>query len=335
MIVLQINPATRKAFFSRSRADLQRAALWAIWLYACVQVSAFAEALAEPASLAPPASAAYRRSDGAIALVGYNDMQEMLEALSARYTQLHPTLRFALELKGTRTGPPALAAGTAALAPMGAEFSPLEIADYRAVTGSEPVAIRIAHASLDPRALSGPLAILVHRSHPLAALTVTEVAEIFSGKNRALGLIPVGLKPETALGLYFKNKVLGEADFASDFVSLGQSRDVVKWVEEHPGAIGFAAAVRASDKVKFLALAARTGAPGVELNPENLVAGRYPLDRHLLMYARVPLEPWVRDFLGFILSPEGQRIVAAGHLGYLPLGIAEVEAQRAQLNLTP
>jgi len=321
--------------YTRSRADRQRTALWATWLYACVQVSAFADELAEPAPLAPSASAAYLRSDGAIALVGYNDMQEMLESLSARYTQLHPTLRFALELKGTRTGPPALAAGTAALAPMGAEFSPRELADYRAVTGREPVAIRIAHASLDPRALSGPLAILVHSSHPLAALTVAEVAEIFSGKNRALGLIPVGLKPETALGLFFKKKVLGEASFSSDFIGLSQSRDVVKWVEEHPGAIGFAAAVRASDKVKILALAARTGAPSVELNPENLIAGRYPLDRHLLMYARAPLEPWVRDFLDFILSVEGQRAIAKGHLGYLPLGVAEVENERAQLHLGP
>ena len=300
MIVTPTHPPMIKRLFTRSRADLHCAALWALWFYAGVQASAFAEGLAKPPPLEPSASATYRRSDGAIALVGYNDMQEMLGALTARYTELHPTLRFTLELKGTRTGPPALAAGTAALAPMGAEFSPREIADYRGVTGGEPVAIRIAHASLDPRALSGPLAILVHPSHPLATLTLSEVAEIFSGKNRALGLIPVGLKPETALGLYFKKKVLGEADFATDFVALGQSREVVKWVEEHPGAIGFAAAVRASDKVKFIALAARTGAPGVELNPENLVAGRYPLDRHLLMYARVPLEPWVRNFFGFI-----------------------------------
>ena len=324
-----------KRLFARGRVDFQRVALWVLWLHACVQAPAFAEAMSKPPPLEPSAGAAYRRSDGAIALVGYNDMQEMLVALTARYTEQHPTLHFALELKGTRTGPPALAAGTAALAPMGAEFSPREITDYRRVTGGEPVAIRIAHASLDPRALSGPLAILVHRSHPLAALTLSEVADIFSGKNRALGLIPIGLKPETALGLYFKKKVLGESDFASDFVALGQSRDVVKWVEEHPSAIGFAAAVRASDKVKILALAAGAGAPIIELNPENLIAGQYPLDRHLLMYARVPLEPWVRDFLGFILSIEGQRIIATGQLGYLPLGATEVKSERAQLHRVP
>ena len=56
---------------------------------------------------------------------------------------------------------------------MGADFSDHELADYRAATGGAPVAFRIAHASIGPRALSGPLAIFVRADNPLTSLTLT------------------------------------------------------------------------------------------------------------------------------------------------------------------
>src|SRR5438270_13639442 len=115
-----------------------------------------------------------------IRIVGYNDMAEMLQAFDARFATEHPGVRFALELKGTRTAPPALAAGTSALAPMGAEFSAEELAGYRAATGGEPIEFRIAHASLSRKALSGPLAIIVRADDPRVSLTLPEVAAIFS-----------------------------------------------------------------------------------------------------------------------------------------------------------
>jgi phosphate transport system substrate-binding protein len=285
----------------------------------------------EAPSLAPPRNAAYLAPDGAIALVGYNDMAEMLGALTAGFAARHPGFSFAPDLKGTRTAPPALAAGRSALAPMGAEFSPRELADYRAATGGEPLVVRVAHASLNPRALSGPLAIFVHRSNPLAALTMAEVAAIFTGSDRARGLRPCGLNPDAALGLFFRGRALGGRPLAAEFTGFAQSADVVKHVGQDPRAIGFAAAMRSSAEVKILALAPREGGAPVALTEESLIAGRYPLDRHLLIGARRPLEPWVREFLGFVLSRDGQQLIAAGTLGYLPLSAGDAAAERAKL----
>jgi len=64
-----------------------------------------------------PRGARYLTADGAIGVVGYNDMQEMMQALTDRFAADHPGFKFALTLKGTRTGPPALAQGTTAFAP--------------------------------------------------------------------------------------------------------------------------------------------------------------------------------------------------------------------------
>src|SRR6202030_1706525 len=82
-----------------------------------------------------PPAASYVTPTGAIAIIGYNDMQEMLAALCARFTATHPDCDFALDLKGTRTAPPALASGRSLFAPMGAGFSERELADHRAAIG--------------------------------------------------------------------------------------------------------------------------------------------------------------------------------------------------------
>ena len=61
----------------------------------------------------------------------------------------------------------------------------------------------------------------------------------------------------------------------------------------------------------------------------------YPLVRSIYIYLNrkpgTPVEPKLREFLRFILSREGQAIVADGS-GFLSLPAAEVEIQRAKLN---
>jgi len=299
------------------------------WLVLLLVMSMLVAAPVDPVSQAgakqpilPPVRAEYLTASGAIAIVGYNDMAEMLTALTAHFANEHPGFVFALDLKGTRTAPPALASGR-------------ELADFCAATGGKPLAIRVAHASLDPRALSGPLAIFVHRSNPLTSLTFDEVAAIFSGADQSRGLRPTGLGPETALGLFFRQQVLGTQEFSDDFSGMLQSADVVKRVGADEHAIGFAAAMRATPGVKILALSPRAGEAPIALSAENLSAGRYPLDRHLLIYARQPLEPWVREFLAFAVSSVGQQIVGRGTLGYLPLNASDAATELGKIRTAP
>lgn len=284
----------------------------------------------QPNPVSVPAGASYVTPDGAVSIVGYNDMEEMLDMIGNRFAAKHPGVNFALNLKGTRTAPAALMRGESAFAPMGAEFSEQDLAAYRVATGHEPLRFRVAHCSLDPAALSGPLAILVHASNPRTSITLEEAAEIFSGKDTH-GLQPRGLSADTALGIFFRRRLLGGGNFGAGFEGFRQSRDVVEAVASNPHAIGFAAAMRAMPGVKVLALARKEGEPPVALNDATLRAGNYPLDRFLLIYARQPVDPFVREYLRFVLSREGQEVVARGRLGYLPLNDVELAAERAKL----
>ena len=275
----------------------------------------------------------------AVEVVGYNDMRDILEPMRARFEALHPGLRMRLDLPGTRYAPAALAEGRSAFAPMGAEFTPQQLALYRSVVGADPVAIRIAHASLDPRALSGPLAVFVHRDNPLGSLTLPQLSRIFTGKAITWGdlglagpwqerpLHAVGMKPDTALAYAFQDRVLGGRAYGPGIEGFPQSVDVVERVAADALAIGFAAAMRETPGVKSLAL----GEPPVALTVDSLQSGRWPLDRYLLIYVRPPVAPHVRAFVRFALSREGQAIVAASPQGYLPLTAAQAADERAKL----
>lgn len=306
-----------------------------------------------PAIGSSAASVPYLTANGAISIVGYNDMREMLESLDALFERTDPGTRFLLTLKGTRTAPAALAAGRSLFAPMGAAFSPDELAAYRREVGSDPIAFRIAHDSLDPRARSAPLAIFVPAANPLPRLDFAQLKRIFAaggaelrwgqlGVEGALADRPVhpyGLAASAALGRFMCRHALAGQPFDKQFRGLSESADVVREVGNDPLGIGFAALNRATPAVRIVPLSRRPGerpSPGTR---SDLISGRYPLDRYLLIYVRVPprghLDPIARDYLRLALSPEGQRAIASGHLGYLPLGAAEASAERAKLEALP
>lgn len=276
-------------------------------------------------------------------VVGYNDMRDLLEPIVAMFTAAHPGVRFKLVLPGTRFAPAALAKGESAFAPMGAEFTPPQLAEYRALQSADPIAFRVAHASLDPRALSGPLAIFVHRDNPLASLTLERIARAFAGEARTWGDLGLGsewkerevkaygLASGTALSYAFKSAAMGARSIGSRMTGLPQSAEVVQRVSGDPLAIGFAAAMRATGAARVLSIARRAGDDPVAPTEESIVAGRYPLDRFLLIYAPRPLTPLAREFLRLVLSYEGQQAVANTPQKYLPLSASDAAAELANL----
>jgi phosphate transport system substrate-binding protein len=302
-------------------------------------------ALLAGAALAPLAA----RASGVgpeMAIVGYNDMAEMIAGLDAAFAALHPGTRFRTELRGTRFGPAALAEGRAIVAPMGALFTPAQRAAYRAIAGRDPLAFRIAHASLSPKALSGPNGVFVHRDNPLRDADLPTLATVFTqlgphawaklgGGYSGKAIRVAGTAPDTPLALEMQAALFPRRPFASDMEGFRQSRDVVALVASDPLALGFAAINRAQGPVRALGLRRHPGAPALFATEATLRAGAYPLDRHLWLYARKDrhgrLDPLARAYVALALSPRGQAVIGSGSLGYLPLGPDELRRERARL----
>jgi phosphate transport system substrate-binding protein len=297
------------------------------------------------AAVSAGASAAMRPMR--IVLIGYNDMEEMLTGLNAGFTKRNPGVAVEMRLPGTRFAPDALAAGQATLAPMGARFTPEQLAKFFGATGTQPMGFRIAHASLDPKALSGPNGIFVQRSNPLRAIDLDFVRVLFTrpgpyfwrqagvrGPLRDQPILVTGLRRETPLALEFGEAAFPGRNFSDAYHGYSQSRDVIDFIGQQPGALGFAALNRATDRVQSMAIRRMAGAPPIEATPVTLQNGLYPLDRHLWLYARQQghgqIALLARAYLAFVLSREGQAIIAAGSLGYLPLGEAERRTELAK-----
>lgn len=87
--------------------------------------------------------------------------------------------------------------------------------------------------------------------------------------------------------------------------------------------------------IKPIALAPRTGGRAAVPSPRSFQDRSYPLVRSIYIYLNrqpgTPVAPKLREFLRFILSREGQAIVADGS-GFLPLPAFVVAEQRAKLD---
>lgn len=295
---------------------------------------------------------AYLTADGAVRIVGYNDMRWMLQAIDRRYLQRYPGARFRLILHGTRTAPAALASGRSLFAPMGAPFLPTALAAYRRQVGTEPLRFRVAHAALDPRARSSPLAIYVNISNPLSSIDMEQLRRSFTGTEplatwSQLGLggtwarrpiHPCGLAPTTALGRYMRLQHFGGTTYAADYIGYAESAQVLARVAADPDALCIADLNQAVASVRTLGIRLGQG-QGISIGSSaDIVSGRYPLDRYLYIYVRAPKagvsERMVCRYLRLLLSDDGQRLLAAAAPGYLPLSQAQREHERQKVKAT-
>jgi len=288
-----------------------------------------------------------RPASRTIRVVGYNDMDEMMAALVAAYRRHDPASEFVLDLKSTRSAPPALLSGAADLAPMGAEMEPPDQLAIARRWGREPAVFALAHASLEPRALSSPTGFYVAEQNPLREIRIDQLARIFGaatpgtwgelGGDRAAPLHLYGLDETTAISRFLQRKLGIAAGFPREMRRFFQSRDAAAAMALDPLALGFANLNHARPGLRALAL---VDAQGRRWAPDlaTVRAGDYPLDRFLLLYARRQgdggIEPGLARFIAFALSDKGQAIVASGTKGYLPLSRSERRRERQNIMLS-
>ena len=88
--------------------------------------------------------------------------------------------------------------------------------------------------------------------------------------------------------------------------------------------------------VKVVALKRSSATPAASPGVAEIAAGRYPLDRYVYLYLRsnkgTGLDPFSAEFARSALSIGGQRAIAVGTAGYLPLNEEELAEERAKLS---
>lgn len=120
----------------------------------------------------------------------------------------------------------------------------------------------------------------------------------------------------------------------------GKTRDqeIIEGVQDDPLAIGFMfqRVIHATGSdVRVLPLAARAGGPYITPSAQTFFDGSYPMHNGAYLYLnRVPgqaLSARDREFVRFVLSREGQQIVAESRI-FIPLSAAQVQAELKKLD---
>ncbi|WP_157693678.1 substrate-binding domain-containing protein [Opitutus sp. GAS368] len=302
-----------------------------------------------------------------IRIWGDRHMDALTRAWARAYRVAHPEISFEIKLLGNGTGMPALYLGLADLAFFGRDLIVTDKDGFNHVMKYDPVRIELGTGSLDAPGKATALALFVHRDNPLAQLTLAQVDAIFSAQRRRGA--PAAIRTWGQLGLtgewadkpinLYADDTQSMAALFFQRVALGDSR-MMNWEHftefqdiRHPdgtvteAAAQSMAALRADRyglavsnlhyldaQVRPVALAAQEGGAYGLPTAENLISRRYPLTRTIFACANQapgrPLDPKVRDFLHFILGPEGQQVLAQDGQ-YLPLMAATARQELAKL----
>ena len=101
-----------------------------------------------------------------------------------------------------------------------------------------------------------------------------------------------------------------QVEFAANALMLSSSQAIADEVAQNPGAVGYYGMGYISAKEKALAIAKDANSPYVQPTIDNVISNAYPISRPLLMVTHGQPLGLVANFINFVLSVEGQKIVA-------------------------
>jgi len=282
---------------------------------------------------------------GNLSSVGSDTLANLMTLWAESFKRTYPNVNVQIQAAGSSTAPPALTENTSNLGPMSRLMKDKEVESFEKKFGYKPTPIAVAIDAL---------AVFVHKDNPIEGLTIPQIDAIFSSTRTCGG--PGDIDKWGDLGLagswaardiqlygrnsvsgtygYFKDKALCKGDFKNTVNEQPGSASVVQSVSASINGIGYSGIGYTTSSVRAVPLSRQAGKEFVLANPENAIAGKYPLSRFLYVYVNKapgkPLPPLTAEFIKLVLSREGQEVVVKD--GYIPLpaGVAERELAKIQ-----
>ena len=162
------------------------------------------------------------------------------------------------------------------------------------------------------------LAVVIHPDNKVGKLTREQLEGIFTGKIKnwkELGGDDLKIVPysrETSSGTYefFKESVLKNKNYMNGIMSMPATGAIVQSISQTKGAIGYVGLAYLNKEVKAVHISYDNGKTYTAPSVANAKDKTYPVVRPLFYYYEAKSESKVRPFIDYILSTEGQKIVA-------------------------
>lgn len=258
-----------------------------------------------------------------IQVKGSDTMVNVAQAWAEEYKKVNPAVDVEVSGGGSGVGIAALEKGTIDIATASRNMKPDEFEQAKRNTGKEPKEFIVGYDAL---------AVYVNKNNSLDQITFQELAQIYveggslSKWSQLKAKIPgaaddeiVRVSRQSSSGTYefFREHVLLKKDFRLGSRDMNGSKEVVELVSSTKTAIGYSGMGYATPGIKMLKVAVKPGDTAYTANVENALSKKYPLSRSLQMYTLGEPEGAEKEFLDWILSDAGQKILQEN--GYVPL----------------
>ncbi|MGQ9731467.1 MAG: phosphate ABC transporter substrate-binding protein [Candidatus Zipacnadales bacterium] len=261
-------------------------------------------------STQPPSSTS--STEKAIQIKGSDTMVNLGQAWAEAFLK-KTGIQVAVTGGGSGTGIAALLNGTCDIAESSRKMEPEELAEAQK-KGITPKEIMVG--------LDG-LAVVVHPSNPVSRLTIDQLADIFTGRitnwkevgGEDASILVLSREVNSGTHVYFKERVLRRGDknrteeFSSSALLQPSSQAIADEVAQNPRAIGYYGMGYISARQKAIAVGETAEGPFLEPTCENVINGSYSISRPLLFYTNGEPQGIVKQYIDFVLSDEGQKIV--------------------------
>ncbi len=229
----------------------------------------------------------------ALSVAGSTSMQPFVEMLAEEFMVVRPGTKVLVQGGGSTAGIQAVREGAAAVGMVSRELNQQE---------QDLTAVAIARDGI---------AVIVHPSNPISSLSRGQVKEVFDGRTtdfRDLGGKPGPIRPvarEEGSGTRgaFQELVMDGAPTTPQALVQNSSGSVREMVSRDPAAIGYISLGLVSESVKAVKI------DGVEARGENVKNGTYKLARPFLLVIRGEPGGVAKEFIDYILSDPGQRLL--------------------------
>lgn len=248
-----------------------------------------------------------------VQIKGSDTMVNLAQTWAEKYTEQNPQDFISVTGGGSGTGLSSLISGTCDIAMSSRNIKNKEV-ELAGKKGIKPYEIKAA--------LDG-LAVVVNPKNPISKLTTNQLADIFTGKItnwKQIGgpdnqIVILSREVNSGTHVYFKEHVLrrndpnSTAEFAPSALMLSSSQAIADEVAGNPAAIGYYGMGYISNKQKAINIAKDPNSEFIAPTIDNVISGKYPISRPLLLYTNGEPQDLIKKFMDFALSKEGQDIV--------------------------
>lgn len=244
-----------------------------------------------------------------ISIKGSDSMLQLTENLAEEYMKLNPGVSIYVYGGGTTEGVRALIRDEIDICTASRNLKPDEakaLADYYGTVGLFYLVAKDA------------LCIYINPDNPVKNLSTTQLQNIFEcnitnwndlgGNDQKI--IPVIRNLNSGTHFYFKEHILEGDNYCAEAEVEATTRGVIEFIEENIGAIGYGSIGYKGD-IYYAKI------DDIEPSEKTVQNDTYPITRYLHFFTSKTPKGSVKEFIDWVLSPEGQKIVKQS--GFIPL----------------